>query len=73
MTNFTQFAYEFDGKKGTICFENGLPLEAAKEMLFQCQKQLGHIEDTIKAQQEAAKEEAEKSFPEADALVENVA
>jgi len=53
MMGMQLFSYTVDGKKGFIFFENGTPLPVAKEMLFQCQKQLGQIEDNVKAQQEA--------------------
>lgn len=66
MTNQTMFTYNADGKMAYIMFENGMPLQAAKEVIFQLQKQLGEIEDNIKAQQAAAKEEAEKALKEGE-------
>lgn len=73
MTNQTLFAYNADGKMAFFMFENGMPLMAAKEAIFQLQKQLGEIEDHIKAQQaEAEKEKSEKGeCPSPDICPEN--
>lgn len=49
------FFYDVDGKKCLVFFDNDTPLPVAKEMLFQCLKQLGQIEDNAKAQEEAQK------------------
>lgn len=53
MKGMQLFVYVVDGKKSYVFFENDTPLPVAKEMLFQCQKQLGQIEDNAKAQEEA--------------------
>jgi len=53
MKGMQLFFYTVDGKKAFIFFDNDTPLPVAKEMIFQCQKQLGQIEDNAKAQEEA--------------------
>lgn len=56
MKGMQLFFYVVDGKKAFIFFENDTPLPVAKEMVFQCQKQLGQIEDNAIAQEKAQKE-----------------
>ena len=43
----------------TLVCDNDCPLEVLKEALFQYQKYIGQIEDSVRAQQEKAKAEAE--------------
>lgn len=48
-----------DDRESYWYLDNDCPLPMAKEMLFQFQKELGRIEDQMKAQIEAAKAEQE--------------
>jgi hypothetical protein len=49
-----------NGKTGHWILDHDTPVEVAKEMLFQFQKDLGQIEDNIKALQDKQKREEEQ-------------
>ncbi len=50
-----------EGKVGHFLLDHDTPICVAKEMAFQFLKYLGQIEDQARAQQEAAKAEAENT------------
>jgi hypothetical protein len=54
--NLVQFESTIDGRVGRWYIDNDCPLNIAKEMLFQFQKHLGQIEDSVKEQQAAIEE-----------------
>ena len=55
--NSSRYEVVVDGKQGHFYFENDTSIPVAKEMLFQCLKFLGQVEDSIKAQIESKKQE----------------
>ena len=59
LKNVTRLECIVDGKTAHFYCDNDTPLHVAKEMLFQFQKYVGHVEDNARAQYEAAKEKEE--------------
>lgn len=53
MKNQVKFETISNGKQGCFYVDHDTPIGIVKEMLFQFQKEIGMIEDQIKAQQEA--------------------
>jgi len=66
LKNFTRLESVVEGKTGQFFVEYDTPLHFVKEMLFQFQKYIGQIEDSVRSQQEAAKEESKEEVNEPD-------
>ena len=51
--------FKLNDKYVSLVSSNDVPLEMVKEALFQFQKYVGQVEDSVKAQQESKKKEEE--------------
>ena len=75
--NLVQFESTIDGRVSRWFIDNDCPLTIAKEMLFQFQKQIGQIEDSVKAQQAAIEEQKKAdelaALPQTDIVQEPIA
>ncbi len=65
LKNISRLESIVEGKVGHFFVENDAPLHAVKEMLFQFQKYVGHVEDAVKSQQAqmAAEQSAVEPVP----------
>lgn len=61
LKQLTQFKSTIQGVENYFHFDCNCPTNIAKEALFECLKWIGQLEDMAKAQEEAAKETAEKT------------
>jgi len=59
--NISRLEVKVNAKEYHLCADMDSPLSDVKEAIFQFQKYIGHIEDQMKAQQEAIKKEKEES------------
>jgi hypothetical protein len=67
-----QFKSIVNDRESTWNIDNDCPIEIAKEILFQFQKMLGHIEDNVKAQQESKKVEEDAKRASEEPKVEQI-
>lgn len=54
LKNFVQWSHKIEEFEGLIHFTPNTPIPIAKELLFQCLKYLGQIEDSAAQQAQAA-------------------
>lgn len=50
LKNIIKIEFIINDRVCTFLFENDMPLDHVKEALFQCQKYIGQIEDSIRSQ-----------------------
>lgn len=63
LTNKAQLQCTVNDKIGLFFCDQDTPIPVAKEMLFQFQKFLGHIEDAANKEQEEKKENKVEELP----------